>query len=122
MKNSECFLPLNSSGPEIGSKTYSTAGNTARQFCILHSEFLISLPPQGILRNRVCSSLAEGIAPQEAPYGQGQAYEDAPFHDGFDAVLGTGGGKAAGRLALQGGEKLPVQVHRDKNNPTYTFV
>ena len=78
---------------------------------------MMMLPP-GAVRYRIIASPAEGIAAEHTPYTQGKTRKDPPFHDGFDAVSGTGGRKPAGALSFQGGQKSAVQLHRHKNEAT----
>ena len=75
---------------------------------------MMMLPP-GAVRYRIISSPAEGIAAEHTPCGKGKSDKDTPFHDGFDAVGGTGGREPAGALTLEGGKESAVQLHRHKD-------
>lgn len=62
-------------------------------------------------RNRVVATLGKGIAAQNAPNGENQSDNEAPFSKGFDGVSRTGRlESAAGRLKR--GNELLIKFHQ----------
>ena len=83
-----------------------------RENLLLCVIFAVFLPRRR--RYGVKSSLAEGIAPENAPDGESCAEQDPPFSHRLNSIGGAGGIKAARRASFERREDSPVKFNGKK--------